>query len=56
MKDEKENRYIAGDTVCSKINPEVKLVVRRYVQKIYYCQFPNEPERKELVFFDRDLV
>ena len=56
MRDEKENKYVAGDTVFAKVNPEVKLVVRRYIHRIYYCQFPNEPERKELALFERELV
>ncbi len=56
MRDEKENKYVAGDTVYAKINPKVKLVVRRYIDRIYDCQFPNEPERKELALFERELV
>ena len=56
MREEKENKYVAGDVVYAKEDPEVKLVVRRYISRIYYCQFPNEPERKELVFFERELI
>lgn len=56
MREQKEAKYVAGDTVYSKANPDVKLVVRRYVSRVYYCRFPDEPDRKELVFFERELV
>lgn len=56
MKDEKNNKYVAGDIVYAKVNPKVKLVVRRYVDRIYFCRFPDEPERKELALFERELV
>lgn len=53
---ERENRFEAGDTVYAKVNPDVRLVVRRYVDRIYYCRFPDEPDRKEVVFFQRELM
>ena len=53
---ERENKYGAGDTVYAKLNPDVKLVVRRYIDRIYYCRFPDEPDRKELALFERELV
>ncbi|MEQ9405597.1 MAG: hypothetical protein RIM99_18555 [Cyclobacteriaceae bacterium] len=56
MREEKENRYAANDTVYSKANPDVKLVVRRYIHRIYYCGFPDEPKRKELALFEREVV
>lgn len=56
MKDEKKNKYAVGDTVYAKVNPETKLIVRLYVSRIYYCTFPEEPERKELALFERELV
>ena len=55
MKDEK-NKYVAGDIVYAKKNPDEKLVVRRYVSRIYYCRFLDEPNRKELALFERELV
>lgn len=51
-----KNNYQAGDTVYSKTNPTVPLVVRRYIDRIYYCKFPDDPLRKELVLFERELV
>jgi len=53
---EKDNKYEAGDAVYAKEAPDVKLIVRRYLDRIYYCRFPEEPDRKELVYFERELV
>jgi len=56
MKNEKEGKYMAGDIVYAKANPDVKLVVRRYVLRVYYCRFPDEPGRKELALYERELL
>lgn len=53
---ENENKYVAGDIVYEKVKPEVKLVVRRYIDRIYFCRLQDEPERKELALFERELV
>ena len=55
MRAVKANKYSAGDEVYAKKDPEIKLIVRRYVDSIYYCRFPNEPDRKELALFEREL-
>lgn len=55
MKEDK-HKYNAGDVVYAKVNPEVKLIIRRYVTRIYYCQFADDPERKEVVLFEREIV
>jgi hypothetical protein len=51
-----QNKYNAGDTVYAKANPTQKLVIRRYVDRVYYCKVQEEPERKELVYFEREFV
>jgi hypothetical protein len=56
MQEKRENKYAAGDKVYAKVDPNVELVVRRFVDRIYYCRFPHESDRKELVFFERELV
>ncbi len=52
---ENENKYKSGDVVYAKVDPKLKLVVRRYVKRIYYCKIKDKPEAKELVFFEREL-
>jgi hypothetical protein len=50
------NKYKEGDTVFAKENPTCKLIVRRYVDTIYYCREQKAPEGKELVYFERELI
>jgi hypothetical protein len=50
-----ENKYKEGDIVTAKENPNKKLIVRRYVDRIYYCKVENDPSAKELVYFEREL-
>jgi len=51
-----ENKYKEGAVVFSKMDPTLKLVVRRYVKRIYYCKIQEDPGRKELVYFERELM
>ncbi|MGB3467830.1 MAG: hypothetical protein WBA74_21260 [Cyclobacteriaceae bacterium] len=53
---DKENKYKGGDVVYTKENPDVKMIVRRYISQIYYCRFADEPDRKELALFERELI
>jgi hypothetical protein len=49
-----ENKYKEGQVVHAKVNPALKLVIRRYVDRIYYCKV-DDPTRKELVYFEREI-
>jgi hypothetical protein len=51
-----QNKYNPGDVVYAKVDPTLKLVVRRYIDQIYFCKVQEDPERKELVYFERELV
>jgi hypothetical protein len=50
-----ENKYKEGQVVYAKVDPGLKLVIRRYVDRIYYCKVQNDPTRKELVYFEREI-
>lgn len=56
MQEEQTGKYTPGEIVFSKKNPSEKLMVRRYVSRVYYCQFPDNPDRKEVVLFEREIV
>jgi hypothetical protein len=43
-----ENKYKEGE--------EVYLIVRRYVDRIYYCKIKKDLKLKELVYFERELM
>ena len=51
-----ENKFKEGEIVRAKVNPNLKLVVRRYVDRIYYCKIQEDPTQKELVYFERELI
>ncbi len=51
-----ENQYPEGSTVYAKVNPDVKLTVRRYARRIYYCTVQDKPSHKEMVYYDRELL
>lgn len=51
-----ERKFNEGDVVYERIRPSHKLIVRRYTTNIYYCLVPEFPERKDLVFFERELM
>jgi hypothetical protein len=51
-----ENKYKAGDVVYDRMRPLQKLVVRRYLNQIYYCKAQENANRKELVYFERELL
>ena len=51
-----QNKYRVGDIVAAKINPDLKLVIRRYIDRVYYCKVQEDPQRKELVYFERELI
>ncbi len=50
------NIYKVGETVYARIHPSQKLIVRRYVAKIYYCKVLSDPSLRELVYFERELM
>ncbi|WP_370086876.1 hypothetical protein [Ekhidna sp.] len=50
------NKYNVGDTVTAKSATSQKLVIRRYIDQVYYCQVKDDPEKKELVYYERELV
>lgn len=51
-----KNKFKEGEVVRAKVNPTLKLVVRRYVDRIYYCTIQQNPTQKELVYFERELI
>lgn len=52
---EQENKYQEGQIVFATVRPAQKLIIRRYVARIYYCIIQADPRHKELVYFEREL-
>lgn len=51
-----ENKFKEGEEVYAKVNPSLKLIIRRYVDRIYYCKIKENPTQKELVYFEREIM
>lgn len=51
-----ENKYRVGDSVYAKATPDIELIVRRYIKRIYYCTVPGHPDAKDRVLFEREIL
>lgn len=50
------NKYQAGEIVFAKVDPERKLIIKQYMEQIYYCSLADDPDAKDLVYFERELI
>jgi len=50
-----ENKFKTGEVVFERTHPAQKLIVSKYVDRLYYCKTQESPKRKELVYFEREL-
>jgi hypothetical protein len=51
-----DNRFPLGTIVYANENPTLKLVIRSYYNRIYYCGVSQDPSLKELVYYERELT
>jgi len=51
-----DNKYPTGMFVYAKENPELKLVIDAYKQRIYFCGVAGHPEHKQFAYFERELI
>ena len=51
-----ENTFPIGSEVFAKVNPDLKLIIRQYLKRIYYCTVMGNPFQKDLVYFERELI
>jgi hypothetical protein len=51
-----ETYFKIGEHVTTKVAPKVKMIVRKYFAKIYYCTFADDLEKKELALFEREII
>jgi hypothetical protein len=49
-------KYKEGETVYAKVRPDRRLTVKWYVNNVYYCIVQADPLKKELVYFERELM
>ena len=48
------NKFKEGEAVFANEKPSEKLLIRRYLDRIYYCR-SEFPSLKDVVYFEREL-
>jgi hypothetical protein len=51
-----DNIYAEGTIITAKQNPTLQLKITKYYQRIYYCSAVGDETRKQLVYFERELI
>lgn len=51
-----DNKYKEGEIVYAKECPCIPLIIRRYVNRMYYCRIVDDPEDDDLVYYERELI
>jgi hypothetical protein len=51
-----DNIYQEGSFISTKVNPAQKLKIERYIKRIYYCSAVDDPGKKFLPYFERELI
>lgn len=49
-------KYNVGEKVTALATPNVQLIVRRFVDRIYFCRPAGSPASPDLVYFERELM
>lgn len=50
-----DNIFDLGTQVSSKALPDLKLIIVKYYQRIYYCADIDNPSKKHLAFFENEI-
>jgi hypothetical protein len=51
-----DNIYKEGTIIYARENPKLKLIIKKYYQRIYYCARVEKPEAKQLCYYERELL
>ena len=51
-----DNIYEVGTIILAKEAPTVKLEIKKYYQRIYYCSIVGDTSAKQKVYFERELI
>jgi hypothetical protein len=51
-----DNVFKEGELVYANENPALELIIRRYVQRVYYCRVKDGLDQNDLVYFERELT
>jgi len=51
-----DNNYEVGSIVLAKTSPTVRLQIKKYFNRIYYCEIVGDESAKQKAYFERELV
>ena len=51
-----DNIYAEGIQITAKENPSLVLKIIKYRYRIYYCAVVGNEDRKQLAYYERELV
>lgn len=51
-----DNTYAVATFITATENPSLKLKIMKYYQRIYYCAAVEDEGRRELAYFERELI
>ena len=54
-KNKRDNFYQEGTIITAKENPDLKLVITKYCQRIYYCAIEGETGQ-QFAYFEHNLI
>jgi hypothetical protein len=49
---ELDNKYKKDETVFAKEQAAIPLIIKRYVNGVYYCKIVHNPENTALVYYE----
>ncbi len=52
----KDNIYPEGGFVYAHKAPTIQLMVRKYVNRTYFCRVVKDPASKDLIYFEREIT
>ena len=51
-----DNKFKIGEVVFAKVDTQQKLTIADYKDRIYYCKIEGQPDKTQLVYFERELI
>lgn len=52
----RDNIYAEGSIIYAKDKPGQQLIIRRYVNRIYFCKAVENPSQKDLIYFEKEIT
>jgi len=51
-----DNIFAEGTMITARENPSLELKIMKYRQRIYYCAIAGDADKKQLAYFERELI